>query len=266
MTTKAISKDIEEWEISPEKSRPLYQQLKDALAGQIKNGILKADDRLPSEKELCAMYNVSRITVRQAMAELTREGLIYRSHGKGTFVARPRIQQELIRVTPFEETLRSKGLEPLTKYLGTSLIPADYHLATVLALPVASGVTRLELLGLGDNEPMVYYLSYFAYELGHKLSDLARELSRQKVAFSTYDLYEKAGIPAPAMVTQSFEAVAARREQARILGVKPGEPLLLVTSLVYTAEGRPVEYKQASYRGDKYSFYLTRPVNREKRL
>jgi GntR family transcriptional regulator len=255
-----------EWEISPEKSKPLYQQLKEVLAGQIKNGILKADDRLPSEKELCAMYNVSRITVRQALAELTREGLIYRSHGKGTFVARPRIQQELVRVTPFEETLRSKGLEPSTKYLGASFLPADYHLATVLAIPISTDVMRMELLGLGNNEPMVYYRSYFASELGQKLCDLARELSQQRVAFSTFDLYEKAGIPAPAMLTQSFEAIAASREQARILGVKQGEPLLLVTSLVYTAEGRPVEYKQAAYRGDKYSFYITRPVNPGQRL
>lgn len=257
---------IGDGEISPEKSIPLYQQLKDALAAQIKNGILKTDERLPSEKELCAMYNVSRITVRQALAELTREGLIYRSHGKGTFVARPRIQQELVRVTPFEETLRSKGLEPSTRYLDAGLVAADYHLATVLALPVATGVTRLELLGLGNNEPMVYYLSYFPEELGQQLAALAKELSRQKVAFSTYDLYEKAGLPAPVMLTQSFEAVAARKEQARVLDIKPGEPLLLVTSLVYTAEGRPVEYKRAAYRGDKYSFYITRPVNRDKRL
>ncbi|GFN22751.1 GntR family transcriptional regulator [Thermanaeromonas sp. C210] len=250
-----------EGQLSPEKSKPLYQQLKEVLAEQIKNGILKPEQRLPSEKELCAMYNVSRITVRQALAELAREGLIYRSHGKGTFVARPRIHQELVRVTPFEETLRSKGLEPSTEYLGSSLIAADYHLATVLAIPIATQVTRLELLGLGNNEPMVYYVSYFAGELGEKLSDLARELSRQRVAFSTLDLYKKAGLPSPSMLTQSFEAVAAGREQARILGVKQGEPLLLVTSLVYTAAGRPVEYKRAAYRGDKYSFYITRPVN-----
>ncbi len=248
-------------QISPDKSKPLYLQIKDLLAAQIKNGVFKTDERLPSEKELCAMYNVSRITVRHALAELEREGLIYRSHGKGTFVARPRIKQELVRVTPFEETLRSKGLEPATKYLGSSLITADYHLATVLAIPISTAVMRLELLGLGNNEPMVYYISHFIADLGQKMCELADVLSQQRVAFSTFDLYEKAGLPAPAMVTQSFEAVAAGKEQARMLGVKQGEPLLLVTSLVYTDAGRPVEYKQAAYRGDKYSFYITRPVN-----
>lgn len=260
MLEKAVLLDIEHKGVSPEKSEPLYEQIKDALTAQIKSGILKPDDRLPSEKELCAIYNVSRITVRQALAELAREGLIYRIHGKGTFVARPRIQQELVRVTPFAETLRSKGLEPSTRYLGSSLVTADYHLATLLAIPVSTAVTRLELLGLGNNEPMVHYVSYFVSELGQKFADLARKLAQQGAAFSTYDLYEKAGMPLPAMVTQSFEAVAARREQAKILGVKQGEPVLLVTSLVYTVEGRPTEYKQAAYRGDKYSFYITRPV------
>ncbi|MGI9952073.1 GntR family transcriptional regulator [Moorellaceae bacterium AZ2] len=248
------------WEISSAKDRPLYQQLKDLLAAQIKNGSFKAGDRLPSEKELCALYNVSRITVRQALAELAREGLIYRTHGKGTFVARPRIQQELVRVTPFEATLRSKGLEPSTRYLGSSTLQADYYLATVLAIPLSTRLLRLELLGLGNDEPMVYYISHFVEDLGQKLDELARDLSEKRIPFSTFDLYEKAGLPSPSMLTQSFEAIAASREQAKILAVKPGEPLLFVTTLAYTAEGRPVEYKQAAYRGDKYSFYLTRPV------
>ncbi|MDI3328003.1 MAG: GntR family transcriptional regulator [Alicyclobacillaceae bacterium] len=265
MPKKAISPTTQETSISPEKAKPLYQQLKDALAAQIKSGVLKAEQRLPSEKELCTMYNISRITVRQALAELAREGLIYRSHGKGTFVARPRIQQELVRVTRFEETLKSKGLEPSTEYLHSTVIPADYHLATVLAVPIATEITRLELLGLGNQEPMVYYVSYLAGEVGRKLDELARELARGKHAFSTLDLYEKAGLPAPSMLTQSFEAVPADKEQARVLKVKPGEPLLLITSLVYTADGRPSEYKLAAYRGDKYSFHLTRPVHTDTR-
>lgn len=264
MAEKALTVAVENRELSPEKSKPLYQQLRDVLEEQIRNGVFKVGERLPSEKELCSMYNVSRITVRQALAELTREDLIYRSHGKGTFVTRPRIQQELIKVTPFEETLRSKGLEPSTRYLGASVVAADYHLATILAIPISAEVTRLELLGLGNDEPLVYYTSYFNSEIGPKLSALAWELSQHKVAFSSYDLYEKAGLPAPNMLTQSLEAIAARKEQARLLGIKPGEPLLLITSLVYTAEGRPVEYKQAVYRGDKYSFCITRPVTTEK--
>lgn len=260
MAEKALNVAVADQELSPERSKPLYQQLRDALEEQILHGVFQVGERLPSEKELCGKYNVSRITVRQALAELTRQGLIYRSHGKGTFVARPRIQQELIKVTPFEETLRSKGLAPSTSYLGAETVIADYHLATILAIPVSAEVTRLELLGLGNEEPLVYYTSYFNSAIGSKLNALAWKLSQQKIAFSSYDLYEKAGLPAPAMLTQSLEAVAAKKEQARLLGIKPGEPLLLITSLVYTAEGRPVEYKLAAYRGDKYSFCITRPV------
>lgn len=247
--------------LSADKSVPLYQQLKEALAAQIKGGSLQADERLPSEKELCAMYNVSRITVRQALAELAREGLIYRTHGKGTFVAKPRIQQELVRVTPFEQTLKSKGLQPSTRFLGAARVPADYRLATLLAIPIATEVIRLELLGLGNAKPLVHYLSYLPGKLGEEMEKAAEQLAREGAAFSTIDLYEQIGWTAPATVTQSFEAVGADKERARVLGVKVGDPILLITSLVYSSDGRPMEYKLASYRGDQYSFHLTRPVH-----
>lgn len=247
--------------LSPNKPSPLYLQLKDLIKQEIQNGILKPNDRLPSENELCKLYNVSRITVRQALAELVNEGLVYRSHGKGTFVANPRVEQELVTVTPFDETLRRKGIKPSTVFLSHNLLPADFNLATLLAIPLETNTVHLRLLGLGDGEPLVLYNSYFPESIGSQMVELARDKARKGKSFSTYDLYNEISGVTPSMLTQSFEAIVADKEVAKMLDVKPAHPLLQVTTVVYTVEGRPTEYRIAAYRGEKYRFHITRPAN-----
>jgi len=106
----------------------------------------------------------------------------------------------------------------------------------------------------------VYIVSHLSRELGELMNNCAKELARANQAFSTLDLYEKAGLPVPSTVTESIEAVPANEEQADVLKMAPGDPILLITSLIYSAEGRPVEFKQAAYRGDQYSFHITRPI------
>ncbi len=246
--------------LSPEKSTPLYLQLKELIKKEIQNGNLQPNDRLPSEKEMCDTYKVSRITVRQALAELVNEGLVYRIHGKGTFVANPRLEQELVKVTPFAETLRRKGIKPSTKYLKSQIIPADFNLATLLAIPLEANIVHLRLLGLGDNEPLVVYNSYFPEYIGIKMMELAQQKAKRKQSFSTYDLYNEISHVTPSMLTQSFEATVADKKTAKILEVNPGHPLLQITTVVYTVEGHPVEYRIAAYRGEKYRFHITRPA------
>ena len=247
--------------LSFDKPSPLYLQLKDLLKQEIESGILKPNDRLPSENQLCKLYNVSRITVRQALAELVNEGLVYRSHGKGTFVANPRVEQELVTVTPFDETLRRKGMKPATVFLSRGLLPADFNLATLLAVPLETSTVHLRLLGLGDGEPLVLYNSFFPEPIGSPMVALARDKARKGKSFSTYDLYKEISGVTPSMMTQSFEAIVADKESAKMLDIKPGHPLLQVTTIVYTVEGRPAEYRIAAYRGEKYRFHITRPAN-----
>ncbi len=246
--------------LSPQSAIPLYQQLKDDLREKIKTGALGPDERLPSERELCAQYHVSRMTVRQALAELVNEGLLYRTHGKGTFVARPRIDQELVRVTPFESTLRSKGLRPATKILGSRMVSADYEMATALAIPLLSPLVNLTLLGLGNEQPVAYYSAYFPEKIGHKMVEAARLRLSQGVSFTTYDLYNDLPEVSPARLTQSFEAIAADDRLAEILQVSPGKPLMHITTVVYLEDGRPSEYRHSYYRADMYRFHITRPA------
>jgi len=244
-----------------ERTIPLYLQLKESLKDQIKNGAFQPNDRLPSEKELCNLHNVSRITVRQALSELVKEGLVYRSHGRGTFVAKPGVDQELVTVTPFEETLRRQGIKPSTKFLSHDTIAADYNLATLLAVPLETNTVHLCLIGFGDGVPLVIYNSYFPENPGNKMVELARNKAQKGHSFSTYDLYAEINDISPSMLTQSFEAITSDEPTAEFLEVNPGHPLLQVTTIVYTVERRPCEYRIAAYRGEKYRFHITRPAH-----
>ena len=246
--------------LSPNNAIPLYQQLKEDLREKIKTGALKPDERIPSERELCEQYHISRMTVRQALAELANEGLLYRTHGKGTFVARPRIDQELVRVTPFESSLRSKGLIPSTKILGSKIVLADYEVATALAVPLLSPLVNLTLLGLGNEQPVAYYSACFPEDTGHKMVAAAQARMARKVPFSTYDLYDDLPEVNPVRLTQSFEAISAGGDLAEILQVSPEKPLMHITTVVYADNGRPVEYRHSYYRGDMYRFHITRPA------
>ncbi|MBE3562031.1 MAG: GntR family transcriptional regulator, partial [Ktedonobacteraceae bacterium] len=92
---------------------PLYYQLKEVLKQQIRAGYFSPNDAIPSEPELVAQYHVSRATVRQALTELVHEGLLYRQHGRGTFVCEPRVQpHSLSELISFSEDLRRRGKRP----------------------------------------------------------------------------------------------------------------------------------------------------------
>ena len=108
---------------------PRYYQLREVLREQILSGQWNADKRLPSERELSEQYGLSRMMVRQSVSELVKEGLLYREQGKGTFVARPKITQQLLRLTGFTEDIRARSQKPTTKVLSAEMWPADPNAA-----------------------------------------------------------------------------------------------------------------------------------------
>lgn len=133
---------------------PLYHQLKLALREEIERGVYKPGDRLPSELELIRQYGISRITVRQALNELEAEGLIVRRHGKGTYVAERRIEQELVRLTDFIEDMQQARLNPSSRVLAFVHEPASLAVARALNLKEGTEVVRVERLRLADERPM----------------------------------------------------------------------------------------------------------------
>ncbi len=131
---------------------PLYLQLMEDIIKKIDNNIYNEHDRLPSERELCKMYDTSRITVRQAFQELEREGYIYKLHGKGTFVAPKSYNQKLVNLYSFTNEMRKLGKKPSTKVLSFTDMAIDEHLAKKMGLLPNEEVFKIVRLRLADDE------------------------------------------------------------------------------------------------------------------
>ena len=143
----------------------LYYQLKQILMRKIKSNEWPVNSKIPTERELCELYKVSRITVRQALNELENEGYIYRKQGKGTFVTVPKIEQRLSSFYSFSEEIRKMGYLPGTQVIGLDLIKADNRLAKFLNVADKAAVYRIRRLRLANGEPFAYENSFIPYEL-----------------------------------------------------------------------------------------------------
>lgn len=245
--------------------KSLYLQIFEELEQCIKNGVFKPGDQIPSERELCEKYNVSRITVRQAVYEAVQKGLLYRVQGKGTFVGNriqtndvPKIMQGLMKITLFSETLRNKGLQGKTKILSHQILPGSFEINSILNLEIEEQVMLIEMLGIANDEPLVIYRSYFPASIGARLLEIAQDKEKKGEPFSSYELYLEQKEIIPTSVDQTFEATLANEDLAKVLNVEQGGPLLVISSVVCDPEDISLEYKKAFYRGDKYKFCITR--------
>ncbi len=241
-------------------SIPLYEQLKKVIENQITSGEFKINAQIPSERELGEKYNVSRITVRQAIAMAEREHLLTRVHGVGTFVTNPKIRQELNVISSFQSTVEQLGLIASTKILKSKIITSDFQLSRLLNLEIMEKILNMQLLGSGDNSPIVFYNTYFSYHLGLEMERFAKTMIENKLPFSTLDIYKNISDFRPTHTEQTFESTLANVELAAVLKIPEGFPLLKVTSIVYQHQ-QPLEYKEAYYKGDMYKFFITRQLD-----
>lgn len=247
--------------LKPQESTPLYKQLSDLLRRQIEEGKIKQDHSIPSERSLCQKYNISRITVRQAISEMINEGILNRKQGKGTYVAKQKVTQGLARIVNFTRTVLDLGMNPSTKILGNEIFPVDFQIAKILDIPVTSQILKLSLLGMGDEEPLALYESYFPLSLGRKMTREAIRREKRGMSFSTYDLYGESSGVFPTSVNQTFEAITADELLSPLIHVKRGSAIFMITSVFMAQDQRPLEFRKAMYRGDRYKFYITRELS-----
>lgn len=229
---------------------PYYVQLKTALAEAIESGSWLPGDRIPSEPELCTMFGVSRTVVRQALKDMTYQGLVVREKGKGTFVAEPKISSGSLvhSLVGFYEDMAERGHAPMTKVLEQAIEPAGAKLATALRLEATTPVIKLVRLRFVQDEPIVLVTSYLPYDLCPELVNA--DLSEQSLyAFlkSAYGLSVASG-------RRRIESVAAGETEARLLNIEEGAPLLKLDSVSYLQDGTPLEYFHGAFRGDRSRF------------
>ncbi len=233
---------------------PLYVQIYRALAERIQNGVLGAGDLVPSERDLSEEYDVSRMTVRQALRSLRQDGLVYQDRGVGTFVARRKVNIHTRNLVGFTEDMRQRGMSPSSQLISLQRELAKPPIAEALSLAPRAEVFRLERLRLADGEPM-------AYEMNHLPVALCPALDSYNLGeHALYQILEtRYGIRLN-RAEEALEAVAANRRAARFLAVKIGAPLLAVTRTVYAEDNRVIEYACSLYRADRYRavFLLTK--------
>ncbi|MFG6119919.1 GntR family transcriptional regulator [Thalassobacillus sp. B23F22_16] len=246
-------------DIKRDRSTPLYIQLKNIIADKINAGEWAPEQQIPSERELGKDYEVSRITVRQAIDLAVNEGLLYRTHGKGTFVATPTIKQELSKVDSFQSTLSQQGLVASTDIVKAEMTVTDLQLGTLLGVDMIDSLYNLQLVGYGDELPIVFYDSFFPIDIGKQVIEAAREEKKAGRPFTTLDLYKNIGAISPTHSKQTFESVLSDDRLAKILRLDEVTPIFKVTSIIY-AEDRAIEYRTSYYKGDKYKFFITRSI------
>lgn len=234
---------------------PLYQQIRDHLRRQIGEGIYRVGDKLPSERELCEAFSVSRIPVRKALEQLEAEGMIVSHQGKGSFVKRPVIRDNLVRISTFSQTLEQQGYRGATKIL--SFAEQDPDCGREL-LPDGAAA-RLQLLGFAEEEPVVYYDSRLRSPVAQRFYEAALEAEAAGEAFSTFDLYARTMTPI-GWVEQRVMAVNADRDVASYLQIPEGTAVLVLETVIRSGETETVEHKRGYYRTDKYFFNLHRSL------
>jgi len=238
---------------------PLHRQLREILTRRISSGDYRPGERIPSERELCQEYGVSRTTVRQTLNDLVHEGLLIRVPAKGTFVAPPKIDQDLARVRRFSETITSTGRVPVTRVLSAGLIPPPERVRIALRLQEEEAVC-IEVVGFADDDPLAYYRVYLPLKTGVSAAremTLAQQEGRASFELILKHLMEVYNLT-PAWVDQTFEAVKADERVAAILGIAAGDAIFASARIIYSTEGVPIEHDEVFYRGDRYRFSIRR--------
>lgn len=229
---------------------PYYLQLKEALTEGIEQGDWGPGELIPSESELGKSFGVSRTVVRQALNEMTYEGLVVRQRGKGTFVSQPKISSRSLvqSLEGFYGEMADRGVQVVTQVLEQTLEPADPDVANNLNLEGMAPVVKLVRLRFVEDEPIVLVESHLPYEMCREVikADLARG---SLYAF----LEEQCGLTI-ARGWRRIEAIAADENSAASLAVDIGSPLIRLKSVSYTSDGSPLEYFDALFRGDRSRF------------
>ena len=236
---------------------PLYYQLKEVLRQQIQAGHLVPHSAIPSEPELVSRYHVSRATVRQALTELVNEGLLYRQHGKGTFVCEPRVQQTLSELTSLTTELQRRGKRPGGLLLLSELARGSESMRQQLRLADEEQVVRLERLRSADGQSIAYELDYLPYPRANSVYTRAREVAEG----SLYRLMSSEGLT-PAIAEQSIKADKAAPREAELLGVPAGEAVMRLLSTVFDQTGLPIAISDTIFPAGRFEIQLTLRVSK----
>jgi GntR family transcriptional regulator len=237
---------------------PLYYQLENILREKIMSGMFASGARLPTEAELIRLYGVGRVTVRQALAALTKDGLIERKRRRGTFVTerktRRRTFDERIDLTGSLDEIIASEAGVTFQVIEMNRIEADPQEAELFGLGAGEPLYRVKRLGLRDGKPRNLTINYLSVEIGEKLAP--EELSAGSLLQT---LETRFGLKLKS-ATQRITAALADPYLAKLLDLRVGSPMLSIERAAYAGAAAPVEFSQTLFAAelDGYAIRLTR--------
>lgn len=225
---------------------PLYEQLMNQIKEDISKGVYHRGEKLPSEVKLAKQNQVSVITARKAINELAAQGLVEKKQGKGTFIAVPKINRDYTKILSFSEVCREQGMVPGSRLLEHRTEKPPEKVLKGLELPPESEVVLISRLRFVDREPIAVETSYFPLQYAFLLNE-----PLDGSLFVVLD--EKSGTHICGSHKQ-IEICRATAEEAKLLNLSRSDPLLLIRSIAYGDDGRPVYVCVQVINGERFRF------------
>jgi GntR family transcriptional regulator len=225
---------------------PLYLRLKKSIEEAVENGLIGPGDALPSERDIAHKAEVSRVTVRKAVQDLVRGGVLVQRHGSGTFVAprMARVEQSLSRLTSFTEDMARRGMSAHSLWLDRGLYAPSPDEIMVLGLSAKELVARVARLRMANDTPLAIERASLSASV---LPD------PETVSSSLYTALEATG-HRPVRAVQRISAANLGEADATLLKVPAGCASLNIERISYLSSGRVIEFTRSIYRGDAYDF------------
>ncbi len=239
--------------LDPNSKLPKYVQILNWLHGMIRRGKIKVGDQIPTEEELSLMFSVNRMTVRQALEELSIEKMIERNRGKGTFLVstKPKdLVYELEHISSFTDDMKALGITPRTDTCSIEVVEPTTNVRNILRLKKKDKVIYTLRVKYAEEEPVLIERSYLPYsefkEIPHM--DLDRSLYHILVENFNITLHHS---------TQIFSAILSSKEDTELFNLKQRYPCIMVESIMYDPNNIPIEILYSHFRGDKYKFRVS---------
>jgi len=229
---------------------PLYYQIEEKLRKKIEKGEFKSGDPLPSEKELIELFNVSRLTVREAINRLEAQGLVVKEQGKGTFVAEPQVRHRVGSLFSNGEEILAMNFKIKTIVLKQKKVRPGKEIYRKLNVSSNEEVFYLERFRYANDIPATYIKSYLPYKYvkGIESIDFTKNfLYRTLEDYFNLQLYE---------AEELIEAIKINKDVASLMKLAPETPMLLVKRTTYLEDGGVIEYDEVLYRSDIFDYHV----------
>ncbi len=234
----------------PGNGKPLFEQLRELIVNKITSGEYKPGEKLPSERALSEMYNISRLTVRLALSDLVNDGMLIKKQGKGTFVANKPIQHSLGGLIGAVEELAHIHVDMEVRILKKEICSVSAEILRKMNNKLDKTMLLISRLVIVDGVPLALDYAYLPNSVAHFMDNV--DLTKDVI----YLVLEKCGFKITTAV-QTIGAENPLREEAELLGIKTTAPVLALDRITSVEGDIPILYSKTIYRADRYQYNMS---------